>query len=140
MGLLDSIMSAAAGALAKQGGADQGQLANLVNELLQQAGGLSGLVQKFQAGGLGDVIASWVGHGQNLDVSADQLRNVLGAEKLDGLASQAGIDSSLFSTLLAKGLPKLVDHLTPNGEVPAGNGQIDLAQAGDLMGKLLGRG
>ncbi len=140
MGLLDSVIGAAAGALFKQGGANPEQLAGLVNELLQQVGGLPGLVQKFQAGGLGEIVASWIGQGENRPVSADQLRDVVGGNVLDDLAGKAGLDSGLFGTLLAKGLPSLVSHLTPDGQVPADGGKIDVAQAGDLIGKLLGRG
>ena len=90
--------------------------------LLSQSGGLQGLLQKFQAGGLGDAVASWVGTGQNLPVSAEQLQSVLGSRQLNEVASKLGIDSQQLSSQLAQHLPGLIDQVTPNGQVPeAGN-------------------
>ncbi len=60
-------------------GGSQGQANSLLNLVMQilgdsSRGGLSGLVQNFQRNGLGDVISSWIGTGQNLPISPDQLR------------------------------------------------------------------
>jgi uncharacterized protein YidB (DUF937 family) len=41
-------------------------------------GGLGGLLDKLQNGGLGNVINSWIGHGQNQPVSPGQLGSALG--------------------------------------------------------------
>jgi len=40
-----------------------------------QVGGLSGLQPKFQDKGLGGVMRSWIGTGQNLPISAEQLQS-----------------------------------------------------------------
>ncbi len=132
MGLLDSVMGAVMGQVQQQGG-----VAAVLGELLAndgQGGGLRGLVEKFNEAGLGDVVGSWIGKGENLPVSADQLKEVLGGDLLGKLAGQLGVDPAQASGQLADLLPGLVDKLTPQGVAPE-NG---LGNAGDLMGMLGG--
>ncbi len=132
MGLLDSVMGAVMGQVQQQGGmgAVLGQL--LAND--GEGGGLRGLVEKFNDAGLGEVVGSWIGKGENLPVSADQLKEVLGGDLLGKLAGQLGVDPSAASGQLADLLPGLVDKLTPQGVAPE-NG---LGNAGDLLGMLGG--
>jgi len=87
---------------------------------------------KFQQAGLGDVIASWIGSGQNQAISGEQLSQVLGHDTLSGLASQLGVNSGDVAGQLSNILPGLVDKLTPAGQSPAGG----LGNADDLMGAL----
>ena len=132
MGLLDSVMGAVMGQVQQQGG-----VAAVLGELLAndgQGGGLRGLVEKFNEAGLGEVVGSWIGKGDNLPVSAEQLKEVLGGDLLGKLAGQLGVDPALASGQLADLLPGLVDKLTPQGVAPE-NG---LGDAGDLMGMLGG--
>ncbi len=83
-----------------------------------QPGGLSGVVQQFHDKGLGSLVSSWVGTGQNLPISADQLQHVLGSEQVKELAAKAGVSPDVASSHLAQLLPMLIDKLTPNGQVP----------------------
>lgn len=83
-------------------------------------GGLGGLVEAFQAKGLGDVVASWIGTGQNLPVSPEQIQSVLGSGLVQQLAARVGLPPEAASALLAQILPQAVDRLTPEGTVPAG--------------------
>jgi|SRR5579872_3198383 uncharacterized protein YidB (DUF937 family) len=84
-----------------------------------QTGGIEGLAQNFEQGGLGHLVSSWVGTGQNLPVSADQLQSVLGSDAVKSLAAKAGISPDEAGTLAAQILPQLVDKLSPNGQAPA---------------------
>lgn len=132
MGLLDSVMGAVMGQVQQQGG-----VAGVLGELLANdgaGGGLRGLVEKFNEAGLGEVVGSWIGKGDNLPVSADQLKEVLGSDLLGKLAGQLGVDPAQASGQLADLLPGLVDKLTPQGVAPE-NG---LGDAGDLLGMLGG--
>ncbi len=113
MGLLDSVL----GGLTGQGG-NGGAMMNVVSELLNQNGGLTGLLQQFQSGGLGHLAESWIGKGQNLPITADQLQGVLGSEKVQQLAASLGIPPDQLSGHLAQLLPQLIDKLTPNGSLP----------------------
>ncbi|MFY9458838.1 MAG: YidB family protein [Aquabacterium commune] len=151
MSLFDSLVGQVAGPLTAGGGdgdvagGPAGGLMGVVTQLLTdpQHGGLQGLVQTFQQQGLGQVVASWVGTGQNLPISAEQLSAVLGSEKLQGLAQQVGLNPQELSGQLAQWLPQAVDQLTPQGQVPeAGALQPDALQGalGGLLGKFLGQG
>jgi uncharacterized protein YidB (DUF937 family) len=92
---------------------------------LDSMGGLSGIVNAFQKGGLGHLADSWVGTGDNLPVSADQLSQVLGADKIGSIASQLGMSQGDAAGGLAKILPELINHVTPNGQMPASNNMIE---------------
>lgn len=132
MSLFDSVVSAVSGQIQQQGG-----LANVLGGLLAnngELGGLNGLVDKFKQAGLGDVVGSWIGSGENAPISADQLSGVLGGDLMGKVASQLGMDPSQLSSQLAQMLPGLVDKLTPNGALP----EAGLGNAGDLMGMLGG--
>lgn len=120
MGLFDEVLSMA-GAAAGQ----QEQHAGALSAILEyvnspQVGGVAGLQKMFEQGGLGGVFSSWVGNGQNLPVSADQLQNVLHSGALQQAAQKAGIDPSQLTGMMSTLLPHLVDKLTPNGQVPEG--------------------
>jgi len=121
MGLLDDVLSMAGGA-----GAQEPQHASALSAILSyinspQVGGISGLQQMFQQGGLGNIVSSWLGNGQNLPVAASQLQNVLHSDALQQAAQQHGLDPSQLVGMMSSLLPGLVDKLTPNGQVPDSN-------------------
>jgi len=127
MGLLDNLMGAVGG----QGG--EGDLAHLVQSL-GAAGGVGGLVDAFQKGGLGEVAQSWVSHGANLPISAEQIQAVLGSGMVGQFAEKLGVDPQVGAAKLAEVLPGLIDKLTPDGQLPTeGLG----GAVGDLLGGFL---
>ena len=81
-------------------------------------GGLGGLVNKLQQGGLGDVVNSWVGSGQNQPVSPGQLGSALGPSILKTVSQVTGLSEDDLTKQLSQVLPGLVDKLTPNGKLP----------------------
>jgi uncharacterized protein YidB (DUF937 family) len=114
--------------------------AGVMQMINNQPGGLSGLVQQFHDKGLGGLVSSWVGTGQNLPISADQLQHVLGSDQLKELAAKAGISPDTASSHLAQLLPMLIDKLTPNGQVPeASTSTSSMLEAGLDMLKGLGK-
>lgn len=135
MGLLDIVGGLIGG---QAGGNSQSALITTALEFINnQPGGLNGLIEKFQKGGAGDVIGSWVGTGENQPISPDTLQNVLGSDVVGSLASKVGIDPSQASSILAQVLPHVVNHATPNGEVPAG-GQVDTSNVLGTLTQLAG--
>jgi uncharacterized protein YidB (DUF937 family) len=86
-------------------------------KMLTSEGGLDALSQSFQRNGLGHVVSSWIGNGENLPVSSDQINTVLGRDVLSRLAATAGISPDTAKQYLTKSLPALVDALTPNGRL-----------------------
>jgi uncharacterized protein YidB (DUF937 family) len=99
----------------------QAKLANAVVKKFQtnDGGGLSALLQQLEAKGLGQVAQSWIGTGNNLPISAEQLENALGSEQIQQLAAKVGVSPDVIKSHLAEILPKIVDRLTPDGKVPA---------------------
>jgi uncharacterized protein YidB (DUF937 family) len=118
MGLLDTLLGTLAGKSDAAGGSDP--LGGALSALMTQNGGLQGLMSKFSQGGLGDIFSSWVGMGDNKAVSPAQIQSVLGSDQIQGLATQLGIDPAKASGFLADYLPKIIDKLTPSGQVDAG--------------------
>jgi uncharacterized protein YidB (DUF937 family) len=120
MGYLDDL----AGKVKEAIGGSGREHSALVNEVLgllsggQAGAGLQGLIRSFKDKGLGDLTSSWIGMGQNLPVSAEQLKNGLGADVIGRLAAKAGIPSDVAASRLAQILPGLIDKLTPEGKVP----------------------
>jgi len=154
MGLLDTVLGAALGgqqtgqAQAGAGGLDPQVLMGIVGALMNNAGGLSGILSKLQQGGLGDAAQSWVGTGANQPVSPDALGGALGPDLMGMIASQLGGNQQQAAGTMADLLPGLIDQLTPQGQLPADNGLGGLGallgggdgklDAGDLMGMLGG--
>lgn len=121
MGLLDNIAGKALGSLMR--GTQKGApLEGLVGALLsQQGGGLNALVQQFASCGLGDIVNSWVGTGQNMPISGEQVQQGLGSGVVNQLAAKVGMPADQLSSLLAQHLPNVIDKLTPDGRIPQGD-------------------
>jgi uncharacterized protein YidB (DUF937 family) len=120
------------------GGVDWAALAPVLMELLAGkgggAGGLGGLVEQLTRGGLGDVVQSWIAHGQNMPVSGSQLESALGGDVLGQLGARFGMNGGQLGDVLAQALPGLIDRMTPDGQLPQGS-----AGQGPDLGALLGQ-
>jgi uncharacterized protein YidB (DUF937 family) len=108
MGLFDGVLGGIVGA----------EVAHLMNGVIAQHGGVSGLVSAFEQKGLGGVVQSWVGTGANLPITADQIHQVLGSQTVTQLAQKFGMNPQDLAQKVAELLPKTVDQMTPNGVVP----------------------
>jgi uncharacterized protein YidB (DUF937 family) len=124
MGLLDLI----GGVLGQQqqgaGGTSPG-MAQVLTQLIagqgnsqSQGSGLMGLIDQFRQAGLGHVADSWVSNGPNQPVSPQQLRQVFGNDQVEDMAQQSGMSQESFLSQLSQHLPRVVDGMTPNGQVP----------------------
>lgn len=134
MGLLDNVTRGIGRFL---GGAEQqGKLMDMATDLIadRESGGLEGLARLFKNQGLGEAISSWIGTGQNQPVTADQVENAIGSEKIRQYAEKLGFSSEDVSRGLAAVLPRIIDMLTPEGKVPDQSG-LEQEIAG-LKGKL----
>jgi len=152
MGLLDQILAEALGGTQSggtqsggmqgggmQGGAMRGgmqsapsgqqcnQLLDLAMKFVQNyPGGLAGLVQAITGAGYGRQARSWVGTGQNMQISKDDLSQILGQGNVESMGRGSGLSSDATAGGLAALLPVLIDQLTPKGQVDE---QTDLAAA-----------
>jgi uncharacterized protein YidB (DUF937 family) len=87
-------------------------------ELVGLLGGLGGLLDKLQKGGLGNATNSWIGSGQNQPVSPGQLGSALGPVVIKTLAQRSGLSEEEITKQLSQILPGVVDKLTPQGRLP----------------------
>lgn len=98
-------------------GGGTGLLLQLALMMLQQNGGLEGVLGKFRQAGMGAQADSWVSSGQNMNISPDQLQQVFGSGSLNDIASQLGMSQNQAGSTMSQMLPELVNQLTPQGQV-----------------------
>jgi uncharacterized protein YidB (DUF937 family) len=134
MGLFDSLVGQVESAISGNQGGVMDAVTHLINN--PETGGLQGLVKTLQDKGSGNEVASWIGTGQNMPVTADQIVQVIGNDRLQGIAQKFGLSPQTLSSGLAEMLPHVIDHLSPNGQLPANH----LVEQGLslLKGKLFG--
>ncbi|GAB4190638.1 MAG: YidB family protein [Wenzhouxiangellaceae bacterium] len=130
MGILDQL----AGALGGSADTKQAELLNVALNLMQKNGGLEGMLQQFQQGGLAEQVASWVGSGSNASLDMDQLRSALNQDQVAQAAQANGLSMDDALSGLTQVLPQLVDRLTPDGNVKSGDDL--LSQGLSALGKL----
>ena len=92
---------------------EEGVLGLLTNK---ETGGLDGLMQTFKQKGLGEVISSWVGTGDNAAITPEQVQEVLGNDVIKQSAEKSGFSVEAAKAKLAELLPSLIDKITPEGE------------------------
>jgi uncharacterized protein YidB (DUF937 family) len=95
-----------------------GAMASVVNNLIQEHGGVGGIVSQLQSQGLGDTVKSWVSTGPNQPITSDALHQALGSDCVANLAAKFGMSQEDLAAKLAQVLPQAVDHMTPGGQVP----------------------
>ena len=108
MGLLDGVLGGVVGA----------GTVSVVNNLLEQNGGLQGLISQFQQNGFGETVNTWVGTGPNKSISPDQVHQALGPDLLQQLSAKSGLSVQDLTQKLSQILPQAVDTMTPGGQVP----------------------
>jgi uncharacterized protein YidB (DUF937 family) len=116
------------------GGDDKTALVKGLGESLSSGsgGGVTGLLDKFDAAGLGDKARSWVGDGPKQPVSGDEVRRALGDQEVGKIAEKAGMPADKASNELASILPDAVGKLTPGGKIP------DAGELQEMIKKLPG--
>ncbi len=108
MGLFDGVLGGVLGA---------GAVA-LVTKYVNQHGGLQGVVDQFQKQGLGGIVNSWIGTGENQAVTAEQITKTVGTDQLQEMAKEAGVEPAVLAGQLAEHLPTAIDKVTPDGKLP----------------------
>jgi uncharacterized protein YidB (DUF937 family) len=135
MGLFDDVLSSVSGSILKsfQTGGAPGVLSEILGKT--DLGGVGGLLNQLQQGGLGHLVNSWLGSGSNLPISPDQLRAALGSGRLQQMAAAAGIPIDKLLATLSQHLPGTIDSMSPNGtlqEPDAGGPLEDQAGLKDI--------
>ena len=124
-------------------GLDVDRITNALGSLLGgEEGGLdlSSIVSKMTNGeGLGEIVGSWLGNGENMPISMDSITDLLGSDKISEFASSLGLSEDSAKGALSDALPNLIDQAT-SGE----NSLVDtmLEKVGgvdgamDMLGKM----
>jgi len=98
------------------------QITNVLGSLLGGGSSNSGLdlgslISGLQGNGLEGVVQSWLGDGDNDDISESQVEGLFGAEKIQELASQLGTDQGSLLSGLKDALPQMVDKSSSGGNL-----------------------
>ena len=104
----------------------QGAIGAVIQMVQSQPGGVGGVIQKFESAGLGGVAQSWLGGGANQAVSSGQVQDTLGQGAVGQVASALGVSQDQAAGHISQFLPLIMDHLSPNGQAPAGGGMGEL--------------
>jgi uncharacterized protein YidB (DUF937 family) len=108
MGLLDGMLGGIVGA----------GMVSVVSNLLEQHGGVQGVVNQFEKNGLGATVKSWVGTGPNQAISPEEVHKALGPDLIQQLSAKSGLSVQDLTQRLAQILPDAVDKMTPDGTIP----------------------
>jgi len=108
MGLLHGILGGAIGV----------EAATLLNKFIEKQGGLQNIVAQLEKSGFGDTVKSWIAQGPNLPITAEQIHQALGSEKVKELSAKLGIPTDKLADFLAQHLPQAIDKATPEGKLP----------------------
>ena len=110
-------------------GVNSGSVTSALGSLLSGSDGqanLGGIIAAMQGKGLGAIAESWLGDGDNADISSDQVREVIGNDKITEMASQLNTDEGSLLDGLKDALPQIIDKSSSGGSL--------LGSAGDLLG------
>jgi len=96
-------------------GLDLDDIANALNGLITNSEGgldLASLVSGLSQNGLGEIVGSWLGNGENKAIGLEQIIDLLGSEKVSQFASQLVLSNESAQQALADALPQVVDRAT----------------------------
>lgn len=110
MGLMDSIKGLAGQALGKSAG--EMELLTSIKAIVDQQGGVQGLMQKFKDNGLEKVVSSWASGGEKLPITKEQISKILGNEQIQALVSKTGLSSEDIASKLTTLLPEAIGKLS----------------------------
>lgn len=102
------------------GNGDMDSISSALGGLLSDNDGnfnLGNIVSGLQEKGLGSVVASWLGDGDNESISGDQIKDLFGSEKIAQVASQLGTDEGSILSGLSDALPQVVDKSSSGGSL-----------------------
>ena len=119
------MMKLAGQLLASKLGGDAGgnndMVQNVIGSLLGGSGGqgidLGSIVGNLQNSGLGSIAESWLGDGDNAEISGSQIESMLGSDKIAQAAQQLGTDQNDLLRGLQDMLPQVIDKSSSGGSL-----------------------
>jgi uncharacterized protein YidB (DUF937 family) len=122
-------------------GLDTDVLSGALGNLLGGSDGgldLSSLVSGLSSNGLGEIVSSWLGSGENMPISADSITDLLGSDKVSEFASNLGLSTESATGALADMLPNVVDKAT-SGEGSIIDNMLDQVGGAEGAMNMLGK-
>ncbi len=105
----------------KLGGADSDSVSAMLGKLLsggeESGGGLGGIIAAMQEKGLGDIVESWLGDGDNADIAPEQVKEVIGEQQIAEMAASVGADEETILDTLKDALPQIIDKSSSGGSL-----------------------
>jgi uncharacterized protein YidB (DUF937 family) len=102
-------------------GANADSISSVLGNLLgggdNGGGGMGSIISAMKDKGLGSIADSWLGDGDNEEISTDQLRKVVGENKVTEMASELGTDEDSLLSGLKDALPQIVDKSSSGGSL-----------------------
>ena len=80
---------------------------------------LPDVVRQFEEKGMREQVDSWVRTGPNKPVDRRQIEDAFGQGELEQIARSKGVDRDQLAEVLARYIPRIIDELTPTGQLPA---------------------
>jgi uncharacterized protein YidB (DUF937 family) len=113
--------------LSAGGNPNNDSIAAVLNMLIGsgQKADIAGMVAQMQSGGLGSLVASWLGDGENSPISSEQVREAIGNDKIAQAAGQLDTDEESLLKGLSEALPTMVDKSSRGGSLLDAIGGID---------------
>ena len=75
------------------------------------------LLVRFEHGGYGDIVRSWIGDGRNEPIDPAHVDAALGSQVAE-LSQKSGLPHEALVQEIARLLPAVIDRLTPQGKLP----------------------
>lgn len=121
MGLFDKVSDMLGG------GSEKGIPLKAILSWIDSQGGIQGVLDKLRSGGLNAIVDSWISTAVNLPITGNQILDILGNDAVQQLAGKLGVNLDETLSTVSEFLPKIVDSLSPDGDLPE---HSDLASAG----------
>ena len=136
-----SIFDQLSGALGDTAGESRNSaiLSAVMGIVSNHPGGMSGLAQSFEQNGLSHLMSSWVGTGENLPITTDQVNGILGNDRVAEFAAKVGISPDVASSHLAELLPSVINTLSPDGKLPENTSDL-MSRGMGLLNGLVSKG
>lgn len=149
MANINDILGGLLGGSGEGSNVDITKMVQPVIDMIQQNGGLQGMLTQLQNSPIAEQVGSWIGSGQNQAATPDQVAEAVGEANVEDLAAKTGLSVDQVKTNLSEMLPNLVSKLTPSGQLPNTEQITDAlkqipgaeqmqSQLTDLVGRLSG--
>ncbi|KPA51455.1 YidB family protein [Photobacterium lucens] len=98
---------------------------NIMSALARLLGGNSNgegidfnsILQSLNGAGLANIVASWLGNGENSPISADDIAKIFNPDQLSNFANDLQMPKDEAVTGLQETLPGMIDKASPNGDI-----------------------